>query len=172
MVPTVCHWCRYTGGNFTAGVVDTAGNLPPALLTPVAKPNLPPVSLILVTNLTPVSLIPVAILLPVLLIPVVHLDLRISLRIFEKIWNGPTGILRGWGQTDSWKNQKQKISWHSPFNRLKNIPPKVQMQYKKTGNNLYFLILANFHAPGFESGSRFLIQIRIRIQNRQMNANP
>jgi hypothetical protein len=28
---------------------------------------------------------------------VVHLDLRISLRIFEKIRNGPNGILWGWG---------------------------------------------------------------------------
>jgi hypothetical protein len=27
----------YTGGKFAAGVVDTGGNLPPALLTPVAK---------------------------------------------------------------------------------------------------------------------------------------
>ena len=30
-----------------------------------------------------------------------HLDLRISPRIFEKIRNGPTGILWGWGETDS-----------------------------------------------------------------------
>ncbi len=30
---------------------------------------------------------------PVLLIPAVHLDLRISPRIFEKIRNGPNGIL-------------------------------------------------------------------------------
>ncbi len=43
---------------FAAGVVDTGGNLPPVSLTPVA--NLPPVSLT----------------------PVVHLDLRISPRIF------------------------------------------------------------------------------------------
>jgi hypothetical protein len=52
---------------FAAGVVDTVGNLPPVSLTPVA--NLPPVSL------TPVANLP----------PVVHLDLRISPRIFEKI---------------------------------------------------------------------------------------
>jgi hypothetical protein len=50
-----------TGGKLAAGVVDTGGNLPPMSLTPVA--NLPPVSLT----------------------PVVHLDLRISPRIFEKI---------------------------------------------------------------------------------------
>ncbi len=75
-----------TGGKFAVGVVDTGGNLPPASLTPVA--NLPPVSLI----------------------PVVHLDLRISRRIFEKIQNGPNVILWGWGETDSLKNRKQKIS--------------------------------------------------------------
>jgi hypothetical protein len=45
-----------TGGKFAAGVVDTGGNLPPVSLTPVAY-------------------------LPL----VVHLDLRISPRIFEKI---------------------------------------------------------------------------------------
>jgi hypothetical protein len=49
------------------------------------------------------------------LIPVVHLDSRISPRIFEKIRNGLNGILWGWGETDSWKNQKEKISWHCPF---------------------------------------------------------
>ncbi len=70
-----------TGGKFATGindgVVDTGGNLPPVSLTPVA--NLPPVPLT----------------------PVVHLDLRISPRIFEKIRNGPNGILWGWGETDS-----------------------------------------------------------------------
>jgi hypothetical protein len=68
---------------FAAGVVDTGndndGNLPPVLLTPVA--NLPPVSLT----------------------PVVHLDLRISPWIFEKIQNDPNVIIRGLGEGDSWK---------------------------------------------------------------------
>jgi hypothetical protein len=32
---------------------------------------------------------------------VVHIELRISPRIFEKIRNGPNGILRGLGETDS-----------------------------------------------------------------------
>jgi hypothetical protein len=32
---------------------------------------------------------------------VVHLYLRISPRTFEKIRNGPNGILWGWGETDS-----------------------------------------------------------------------
>ncbi len=66
-----------SGGKFAAGVVDSGGNLPPVSLTPVA--NLPPVSLI----------------------PVVHLDLRISPRIFEKIQNGPNVKIWGWGETDS-----------------------------------------------------------------------
>ncbi len=35
------------------------------------------------------------------LISVVHLDLRISPRIFKKIRKGLYGILWGWGETDS-----------------------------------------------------------------------
>jgi hypothetical protein len=66
-----------TGGKFAAGVVDTGGNLPPVSLIPVA--NLPPVSLT----------------------PVVHLDLRLSPRIFEKIRNDPNVIIRGLGEGDS-----------------------------------------------------------------------
>ncbi len=58
-----------TGGKNAAGVVDTAAILPPVSLIPVAI--WPPVSL---ANLPPVSLI-----------LVVHLDLQISLLIFEKI---------------------------------------------------------------------------------------
>jgi len=38
---------------------------------------------------------------PVSATPVVHLELRISPRIFEKNRNGPNGILRGLGETDS-----------------------------------------------------------------------
>ncbi len=71
-----------------------------------------------VANLLPVSLIPAAILsLTQVSLTVVHLDLRISPRIFEKILNNPNGILWGWVKTDSWKNQKQKIFLHCPFNR-------------------------------------------------------
>ncbi len=78
-----------TGGKFAAGVVDTGDKLPPVSFIPAA--NLPPVS----TTLAKL----VANLLPVSLIPVVHLYLRP--RIFEKIRNGPNGILWGWGETDS-----------------------------------------------------------------------
>ncbi len=113
-----------TGGKFAAVVVDTGGNLPPASLTPVA--NLPPVSttqgeLVAIFaagvtdtggkfaagvvdtggNLSPVSLTTVANLPPVSLTPVVHLDLRISPRIFEKIRNDPNVIIRGLGEGDS-----------------------------------------------------------------------
>ena len=42
---------------------------------------------------------------PVSLTPVANLELRISPQIFEKIRNGPHGILRGLGETD----QKSKI---------------------------------------------------------------
>ena len=45
---------------------------------------------------------------PVSLIPVVHLDLRISPRIFEKIRIGPNAILWGWGKTDSSKKPEAK----------------------------------------------------------------
>ncbi len=42
----------------------------------------------------------------------------ISPWIFEKIWNVPIGILLGWGELIQEKNQKQKISWHCPFNNV------------------------------------------------------
>jgi hypothetical protein len=83
-----------TGGKIAAGVVDTGGKLPPVSLIPAA--NLPPVSTTLakqVANLPPVLLIPASILPPVSLIPVVHLYLRISPRILEKIRNGSNVIL-------------------------------------------------------------------------------
>jgi hypothetical protein len=47
---------------------------------------------------------------PVSATPVVNLELRISPRLLDKIRNGPNGILWGWEETDSLKNQKQKIS--------------------------------------------------------------
>ncbi len=38
---------------------------------------------------------------------------------FRKIKSGPNRILWDCGETDSWKNQKQKISWHYPFKGCK-----------------------------------------------------
>ncbi len=46
---------------------------------------------------------------------VVHLDLRMSPRIFEKNWNSPNGILWGWGKLIHDKTTSKKISWHCPF---------------------------------------------------------
>jgi hypothetical protein len=40
---------------------------------------------------------------PVSATPVANFELRISPRIFEKIRNGPNGILMGLGETDSGK---------------------------------------------------------------------
>jgi hypothetical protein len=51
-------------------------------------------------------LTPVANLPPVSLTPVVHLDLRISPRIFGKIRNDPN--VRGLGEGDSWKKPEAK----------------------------------------------------------------
>jgi hypothetical protein len=62
---------------FATGVIDTGGKFAAGVVDTGGK--LPPVSLI----------------------PVVHLYSQISPRIFEKICNGPYGILWGWGETDS-----------------------------------------------------------------------
>ncbi len=45
---------------------------------------------------------------PVSTTPVGNLELQRSPRIFKKIWNGPIGIIRGLGDTDSWKKPKAK----------------------------------------------------------------
>jgi hypothetical protein len=74
---------------------------------------LPPVLFILVANLTLVWSTLLANLPLVWLIPVVHLDLRISPQIFEKILNDPEVIAEAWGKMIRDKNLKQKISWHS-----------------------------------------------------------
>jgi hypothetical protein len=84
-----------TGGKFAAGIVDWWQYLPLASLIPVA-------------NLPPVSLIPAAKLPPVSLIPVVNLELQISPRIFEKIRNGPNGIIRVLGKLILKKKPERK----------------------------------------------------------------
>jgi hypothetical protein len=52
---------------------------------------------------------------PVPKTPLVQLELRISLRIFEKIQNGPKGIIRGLGETDPCRKPEVEISWHCSF---------------------------------------------------------
>jgi hypothetical protein len=50
------------------------------------------------------------------LTPVINHNFRISPQIFLNIKNGPHAILRGPGETDSWKkNLKSKISCQTPF---------------------------------------------------------
>jgi hypothetical protein len=49
------------------------------------------------------------------LTPVVHLEPRMSPRMFKKIRNGRIGTLRCWGKLIHEKNQESKISWHCPF---------------------------------------------------------
>ena len=76
--------------------------MPPVSLTPVA--NLPPVSTAqgeLVLKFAAGVVDTGGNLPPVSLTPVVHLDLRISPRIFEKIRNDPKVIFRGLGEGDS-----------------------------------------------------------------------
>ncbi len=88
-----------------------AANLPSVSLTPVA--NLPPVSTTLVKLVAKFATGVVETggnLPPVSLIPVVHLDLRISPRIFQKF---ETVLMRNsgaGGKLIDEKNQKQKIS--------------------------------------------------------------
>jgi hypothetical protein len=60
------------GGKFAAGVVNTGGKLPPVSLTPVSA-----------TLAKLVAKLAAGVV--VSMIPVVHLDLRISPQIFEKI---------------------------------------------------------------------------------------
>ncbi len=90
----------------------------------------------------------VAKLPPVLLKPVVHIDLGISPQVYEKIWNGPNGILWGWGETDSWKNQMQKILWHCPFNVISSwIPNKSickitkQNKWEAASKRIIFVVM-------------------------------
>jgi hypothetical protein len=68
---------------------------------------------------------------PVSFTPLANLVLRISPRIFEKIRNDPYGILRGLGETDSWKKQKSKTSWHFPFKIGFGIPKKIVQSIDK-----------------------------------------
>ncbi len=93
---------------------------------------LQPVSLTLVANLPPVSTTLVKLVAkfavgvvdiggkfaPVSLIPAVHLDLRISPPIFEKIRNGTNGILWGGGKLILEKSRSKKSRDTVPLNHL------------------------------------------------------
>ncbi len=52
---------------------------------------------------------------PVSTTPMLHLELQISWWIYKKIWNAINGILRGLGETDTWKKSLSLIPvcpWH------------------------------------------------------------
>ncbi len=94
-------------------VVDTGGKLPPASLTPAGKfaAGIVDTGGKFATGVNntrgtggkfAAGVVDTGGNLPrVLLTPVVHIDLRISPRIFEKIRNDPNVIIRGLGQGDS-----------------------------------------------------------------------
>ncbi len=120
---------------FSLALLIPVANLPPVSLTPVAnnntisgcrhlKLNLKAKIYIYVNSTTQrcqnkiikiFQLADFCYLPTVSTTPVAKLELHISPRIFEKIRNSHIVIIRGLGETDSWKNQKQKISWHCPF---------------------------------------------------------
>ncbi len=70
---------------------------------------------------------------PVSTTPVVHLEPRIYLRIFEKIWNGPNGILRSLGETDSWTKPEVEnfvtLSLSAGVSRLQRLPGHIHSCY-------------------------------------------
>ncbi len=64
---------------------------------------------------------------PVSTTPMVHLEPRISPRIFEKIRNGRNGIYSGAsGKLIHEKNQKSKISWHCPIKPESTIKKNIK----------------------------------------------
>jgi hypothetical protein len=115
-----------TGGKFASGVNDTGDKF--AAVVNDAGGKLPPVS---TTQRWPNKIITIFLvedffhLPPVWLTPVANLELRISLRIFEKLETILMEYSGAGGKLIHEKNQKQKISWHCPFKpkRVTNIWP-------------------------------------------------
>jgi hypothetical protein len=60
------------------------------------------------------------------LTPVANLEQRISQRIFEKIQNGPNGIIRGLGETGSEKTRSKKSRDTVPFKQALISPPPLR----------------------------------------------
>ncbi len=76
---------------------------------------------------------PVANLPPLSTTPVVHLELRISSLIFEKIRNGPNGIVRGLRETDSWKKTRSRKSRDTvSLSLIYNISERVATRLLKS----------------------------------------
>ncbi len=79
-----------TGGKFAAGVVVTGGKFPPVSL--ILGANLPPVSTTLAKLVAKFA---------AGVVDIGGAPLLANISTFEKIRNGPNGILWGWGKTDS-----------------------------------------------------------------------
>ncbi len=74
--------------------------------------------------------------LPVSLTLVINLYFWISPRIFINIWNGPHGILRGLGETDSWKK-----TWSQ--NSRVRLPLKEDLKCYFIQHYVYFTFYSN-----------------------------
>ena len=60
-----------------------------------------------------------------------NLERRISSRIFEKIWNGPIGTLRGLGETHSWKKPSRKSHDTVPLIHFFSVQTKLWFRRRR-----------------------------------------
>ncbi len=87
----------------------------------------------------------------------VSMRIQIQLQLFTSIWIQIQGA----------KPMRVRLCRHKKLDFL-NIPTS----FWKTGNQVYLLLLVNLYTPWSGSRSAFLIRIRIRIQDSQINADP
>ncbi len=121
------------------------------------------------------STTPVNNLLPMSLTPVINVNSVISPRIFEKIRNGPKGILLGPGDTDSWKNLKSKISCQTPFKKKSRTSEKNQWLGLGMKNLLkiyglacgFFVFFVTFHLRCLTWSADSVIQMARRSRRAQ-----
>jgi hypothetical protein len=80
------------------------------------------------------------------LIPGVHLDLRLSPWIFEKIQNGPNVILWGWGKLIHEKTGSKKSRDTVPLRNINKAYPMVLLsgQSNLAGKSLLFISFSIF----------------------------
>ncbi len=71
----------------------------------------------------------------------VHLDFRISLRIFEKIINDPKVFFKGFREDDSLKKPEAKnlVTLHCPFSNLLELSTWVKVPQKGWRTILIFI---------------------------------
>jgi hypothetical protein len=102
---------------------------------------------------------------PVSTTPVVHLELRISPRIFEKIRNGTNGILRALGETDSRKNRSQKSrdTVHFIFLQNEKFDPVDFLHKNSAPLPVYFVVDQGFYR---------LVEAGLRVDVNQLLGVP